>query len=157
MSASAENPKVENTDQLGSTRVVAIAVDGSKYSEYAFNWAVANIIRPKTDQIILLNCRPLVTVRGSGKIDETNTNESAELLRSFSNKIPASKYNVRAIALCGDPRSEIPVKVEELNADMLVVGSRGLGGVKKVLMGSVSDYLVRHLKIPVVIPRADSE
>jgi nucleotide-binding universal stress UspA family protein len=68
-------------------------------------------------------------------------------------------FNVRAIALRGDPRDEILYKVEELKADVLVVGSRGLGSFKRALLGSVSDYLVHHLKIPVIVARPpwDSE
>src|SRR5690242_2952827 len=38
-------------------------------------------------------------------------------------------------------------------ADLLVLGSRGLGFVKKMLLGSVSDYCVSHAECPVLIVR----
>eukprot|EP00741_Cyanophora_paradoxa_P003977 tig00000743_g3864.t1 len=39
---------------------------------------------------------------------------------------------------------------------MCVVGSRGLGPVKRLLLGSVSDYLAHHLPMPVLVFRAPS-
>ena len=42
---------------------------------------------------------------------------------------------------------------EELGAGMIVVGSRGLGGVRRALMGSVSDSVVRHAHCPVLVVR----
>jgi nucleotide-binding universal stress UspA family protein len=42
---------------------------------------------------------------------------------------------------------------EEVGAGLIVVGSRGLGGVKRALMGSVSDSVVRHAHCPVLVAR----
>jgi nucleotide-binding universal stress UspA family protein len=42
---------------------------------------------------------------------------------------------------------------EELSADLIVVGSRGLGGVRRALMGSVSDSVVHHAHCPVLVVR----
>lgn len=42
---------------------------------------------------------------------------------------------------------------EELGADLIVVGSRGLSGVKRALMGSVSESVVRHAHCPVLVMR----
>jgi nucleotide-binding universal stress UspA family protein len=53
----------------------------------------------------------------------------------------------------GKPREEIVKLGEELEAGLIVVGSRGLGGVRRALMGSVSDAVVRHAHCPVVVVR----
>ncbi len=42
---------------------------------------------------------------------------------------------------------------EELGADLIVIGSRGLGGMKRLLMGSVSESVVRHAHCPVLVVR----
>jgi nucleotide-binding universal stress UspA family protein len=44
---------------------------------------------------------------------------------------------------------------EELGADLIVMGSRGLGGVRRALMGSVSDSVVRHAHCPVLVVRPE--
>ncbi|KAI9355634.1 hypothetical protein DFJ73DRAFT_824499 [Zopfochytrium polystomum] len=150
-------------------RVIAIAVDASAYSEYAFNWTIQNVVRPETDQIVLLNVRPLVSfpvafeavsaeaLKQFEDLDAANRKESHDLLRAYGAKVPALKYNIRGVALRGDPRDEIAFKVEEIHADMLVVGSRGLGAIKRAFLGSVSDYLVRHLHLPVIVPRKSED
>jgi nucleotide-binding universal stress UspA family protein len=46
---------------------------------------------------------------------------------------------------------------EELGADLIVMGSRGLRGVRRALIGSVSDSVVRHAHCPVLVVRAEKE
>jgi len=53
----------------------------------------------------------------------------------------------------GRPDREIVHLSEELGAGLIVMGSRGLGGVRRALMGSVSDSVVRHAHCPVLIVR----
>ena len=44
---------------------------------------------------------------------------------------------------------------EEIRAGLIVVGSRGLGGMRRTLMGSVSDSVVRHAHCPVLVVRKE--
>jgi len=44
---------------------------------------------------------------------------------------------------------------EEIGAGSIVIGSRGLGGIRRALMGSVSDSVVRHAHCPVLVVRKD--
>jgi nucleotide-binding universal stress UspA family protein len=53
----------------------------------------------------------------------------------------------------GGAAEEIVALAEELGADLIVMGSRGLGGLKRTLMGSVSDSVVRHAHCPVMVAR----
>jgi nucleotide-binding universal stress UspA family protein len=53
----------------------------------------------------------------------------------------------------GRPERELVHLSEELGAGLIVMGSRGLGGVRRALMGSVSDSVVRHAHCPVLIVR----
>ena len=51
----------------------------------------------------------------------------------------------------GHPANEMVNLGDELGADLVVVGSRGLDGVRRALMGSVSDSVARHAPCPVMI------
>jgi nucleotide-binding universal stress UspA family protein len=48
---------------------------------------------------------------------------------------------------------EIVGLAEEIGAGLIVMGSRGLGGIRRALMGSVSDLVVRHAHCPVLVVR----
>ncbi|MDQ3737093.1 MAG: universal stress protein, partial [Actinomycetota bacterium] len=43
----------------------------------------------------------------------------------------------------------------QIGADLVVVGSRGLGGIRRALLGGVSDSVVRHAHCPVLVVRTE--
>jgi nucleotide-binding universal stress UspA family protein len=51
--------------------------------------------------------------------------------------------------------AEILVRAGE-DADLLVVGSRGLGGFKGLVLGSVSEQVMRHARVPTLVVRPPS-
>ncbi len=53
----------------------------------------------------------------------------------------------------GEAATQIVDLAEELGAGLVVLGSRGLGGIRRALMGSVSDSVVRHAHCPVLVVR----
>ena len=59
----------------------------------------------------------------------------------------------RAHLRSGRADEEIVVLAEELGTDLIVLGCRGLGGVRRAMMGSVSESVVRHAHCPVLVAR----
>jgi nucleotide-binding universal stress UspA family protein len=59
--------------------------------------------------------------------------------------------------LLGEPGVELMLFAEEVGATVVVVGSRGHGAIKRALLGSVSDHLVRHAPCPVLVVRDEVE
>jgi nucleotide-binding universal stress UspA family protein len=57
--------------------------------------------------------------------------------------------------LRGSPGPALCDLAAELGASALVLGSRGRGGLRRALLGSVSDHVVRHARCPVVITTPD--
>jgi nucleotide-binding universal stress UspA family protein len=53
----------------------------------------------------------------------------------------------------GSPGNALCELANDLSADAIVLGTRGRGGVRRALLGSVSDYVVRNAPCPVVITR----
>ena len=49
------------------------------------------------------------------------------------------------------PGEQICKCIDEEKVDMIIVGSRGMGKVRRTLLGSVSDYIVHHSSIPVIV------
>jgi nucleotide-binding universal stress UspA family protein len=56
----------------------------------------------------------------------------------------------------GDPARAIPAAAEELDADVIVLGSRGRGALRSTLLGSVSQTVARRSRRPVAIVAAGS-
>jgi nucleotide-binding universal stress UspA family protein len=79
--------------------------------------------------------------------------------------LDAEVQNVRAVGgtvaqahlRMGTPAAEIVELAEELKVGMVVVGNRGLGGIRRALMGSVSDSVVRHAHCLVLVVRKEEE
>ena len=53
------------------------------------------------------------------------------------------------------PSDDVVRFAEEIRAGLIVLGSRGLGGIRRALMGSVSDSVVRHAHCPVMVVRGE--
>jgi nucleotide-binding universal stress UspA family protein len=59
--------------------------------------------------------------------------------------------------LSGDPGAAICQLATELSARAIVVGSRGRGGLKRLFLGSVSDYVVRTARCTVVVTKSETK
>ena len=59
--------------------------------------------------------------------------------------------------LGGKPGNTICDFAKEKEADMIVVGSRGLGAIRRTILGSVSDFVLHHAHCPVVIVPKDEK
>jgi nucleotide-binding universal stress UspA family protein len=57
----------------------------------------------------------------------------------------------------GDPGGAICTVARDIDADVIVLGSRGRGVVKRVLLGSVSEYVLHHAPCPVLVVRQGAE
>ena len=55
--------------------------------------------------------------------------------------------------LTGSPVSEILKEMERSDYDLLIVGSQGKSAIGRFFIGSVSDRLAKHAKIPVMVVR----
>ncbi|KAJ3195937.1 hypothetical protein HDU82_001945 [Entophlyctis luteolus] len=147
------------------SRIVAIAIDSSIHAEYTIKWAVDNFLK-STDLVVLLNARPFVSPPGTVYMDvasyieqqeEFQRSTSHNLLRKVATKLKLLNFAVKAIALKGDVRDEIVRKTKEVHADILIVGSRGLGFLSRQMIGSVSDYCIHYASCPVLVVKPTEE
>jgi nucleotide-binding universal stress UspA family protein len=78
--------------------------------------------------------------------------QGQEILDEQVEKIKASGGAVtKAYLRRGRTSNEVIALCKKINADLLVVGSRGLGTVRRILMGSQSEEIVHHAQIPVLV------
>jgi nucleotide-binding universal stress UspA family protein len=89
-----------------------------------------------------------------GRMQEGAEQEARTKLDEQVQRVGQSGGEVAEIhARIGRPDAEIVGLADELGAGLIVLGSRGLGSLRRALMGSVSDSVVRHAHCPVLIVR----
>jgi nucleotide-binding universal stress UspA family protein len=146
------------------TRIL-LATDGSEQAELAALRAV-DLADATDSELHLVHVGVVPTFLKSypgtlgyyGKLYEEIEEVSRELLRKQSLRVKAAGGTVAGTHLrMGEVALEIVALAEELQADLIVMGSRGLGGVRRALMGSVSDSVVRHAHCPVLVVRQEKE
>jgi nucleotide-binding universal stress UspA family protein len=81
--------------------------------------------------------------------------EAQEVLDAQVKKIEETGGTVAIAHLkMNERRDEAIVHLaEEIDADLIVIGSRGFGGLKRALLGNVADSVVRHAHCPVLVVR----
>src|SRR5215212_10038552 len=86
--------------------------------------------------------------------EELQEREAQRVLDAQVEEIEAAGSSVTQTHLgIGRPGEEIVALGEELEAGLIVLGSRGRGRIRRALMGSVSDSIVRHAHCPVLVVR----
>jgi nucleotide-binding universal stress UspA family protein len=81
--------------------------------------------------------------------------EAQEILDEQVRKIEEAGGTVAIAHLKMDERRDEAIVhlAEEIDADLIVIGSRGYGGLKRALLGNVADSVVRHAYCPVLVVR----
>jgi nucleotide-binding universal stress UspA family protein len=141
---------------------ILLATDGSEESKLATQ-AATELSRETGSEVHLVYVLPtpaqlighhLYTdemreslIGGAERDAETFLKEQAEKINSDGGKV--ADTHLRS----GDPDKEILRTAESLGVGLIVMGSRGLGSISRMLIGSVSDSVVRHAHCPVFVVR----
>jgi nucleotide-binding universal stress UspA family protein len=141
--------------------IIVVGVDGSDRSRNALRWAVDEA-KLRKDKVLAVHAwePPLVSAVDIPALDPpvylpelvAHAQEGAEVLverviAEFKNE----GVEIESVAIEGAAASVL-VEVSE-NADLLVVGARGHGGLAGLLLGSISQQVAQHAPCPVVIHR----
>lgn len=131
-------------------------VDGSDASERALREAIAIAIRNDAELIIFNAVDDLVrygNVDQAIEIYEYTREISTELVKKYVKEAEQAGAKVKSEVMKGDARHIIENYAEENGVDLIVIGSTGKGNLERIVMGSVSSYIVRHAKCNVLIVR----
>lgn len=146
----------------GDRRIV-IAIDASEQAEHAFQWYLKTIHRPD-NHVILVHVPEILDSERNRMVYVTATQWEEALKKEQARvKELEEKYNTKILenGMSGTIKSEGGTKpgevivrlADEEKASMIVMGTRGLGKVRRTIMGSVSDYVVHHAHCPVIVCR----
>src|SRR5918911_2909813 len=128
---------------------ILLATDGSEDGELAASTAIELANKTGSE----LHVVHIVDLVSSVVLDEA---EARELLDALVKRLEdAGSVWAQAHLGEGVPAAEIVGLGEEIDAGLIVVGSRGLGGVRRTLMGSVSEAVTRHAHCAVLVVRKE--
>jgi len=144
-------------------KTILVPVDSSEHARKAVKMA-GEIGSKFAAKIILLNV-PFYDFRYSiegnyvafppkdGLIEHANKllDEEAALLAKYP------QISVEKKVIIGDPALQILECADNENCDMIIMGSKGLTGVKRFVIGSVSAKVVQYASCPVLVVKGDIE
>ncbi|WP_289000840.1 universal stress protein [uncultured Megasphaera sp.] len=140
---------------------IVVPTDGSVNSKRALEHAVllatsmqasitlvyvANIVSVISNFDQIPNASGYVTEQVALDMEE----EGKGVLEEFSKEIPQD-VEVKSVFEVGSPGPAVLSVAKKYEADLIVMGSRGLGPLKGLFMGAVSSYVVTHAPCPVLI------
>ncbi|XP_071170991.1 universal stress protein Slr1101-like [Mytilus edulis] len=143
-------------------RTIIVALDGSHHSDYAFDWYLNNS-KKDGDNVVIVTCFDKHHAHhghGSDDVHEVTTKLQTDLdthksqADSFKEKLRKAGVKGDVVASAGKPGEVVVHVASERNASMIICGTRGHGAIRRTLMGSISNYIVHHSTIPVVVCRS---
>src|SRR5215212_10200671 len=162
---SCKKATIEEQDMSIFPTKILLATDGSQEAETAAATAI-NVAKSTHSELHVLTVGP-----GSPSYDvripevaEELRRQAQEILDEQVKKIEQSGGEVAQAHLRlaehhpgfeHHPSDDVVRVAEEIGAGLIVVGSRGRGGVRRALMGSVSDSVVRHAHCTVMVVRGE--
>lgn len=139
---------------------ILLATDGSSSADHALEVAVT-LAADTGAALDIATVRPrrIAGRAGSGgPINELDVRGGAErVLELAAARVTSLGRAGTPHALHGDPAEEIALLAGKVGADLIVVGSRGLGAVAGTVMGSVSRSLLANSPVPVTVVRGAGE
>jgi nucleotide-binding universal stress UspA family protein len=143
------------------TRIL-VGIDGSEGSKAALRWACDEASTSRAATVVAtavwFSTPPVVSPWLAGSMPPIDLSDSTIALLDSTISAVAETHNPSFVlerrVIQGPPAPTLLYEAER--CDLIVVGTRGLGGFQSLVLGSVSHHLVNHARCPVVvIPRPD--
>jgi nucleotide-binding universal stress UspA family protein len=133
---------------------IMLATDGSKDARAAAGYLKELPLPPSTTVRIIaaVSLPPLALhVASAPELKRSVIDRARHVVDDARTALAPRGFAIETDVAMGDPRAEIVRQAEEWRADLVVLGARGLGTVKRFLLGSVSDTVTRHARCPVLV------
>ena len=140
---------------------IIVGVDGSGHSQRALEWAMKEAALRHAPLTVLTVHQAIRGYYGgvsSFPDDQERTEQARAAAQAETDKVlaglgDARPESVTVKAVHGFPVAELVEASKD--AEMIVLGSRGVGGFTRLMLGSTADQVVRHAHCPVTIVPAE--
>lgn len=132
-----------------------IAVDGSEHSARAVEKAIESIAPAQTEIYVEVVYATASVQPKSSRLSEhelyIHQQNEEEILQPAVERLSTEGIRTEKVVLHGDPAAAISEYANEYEFDCVVVGSRGLNPLQKMVIGSVSRKIVEQIRHPVLV------
>lgn len=134
---------------------ILLATDGSAHSEAALDRALhfATTCKGKLSAVSVVDIYPEFYAEAP-EIVEQMEEKSMAILQEVRQKAEKARVKVETQVLRGNAAEEIIDLAQETRAGVIFIGSRGRSGLKKLIMGSVTEKVISLASCPVLVARA---
>lgn len=133
-------------------RNIVVGVDGSPHANRALDWAT-DLALHSGAALVLVNA---ATIEPEGFDTVTaKLNSSEVVLEEAAARVKRQGVHAETVSVPADARLAVEQVAEQRNADLVIVGTRGLGTLGKMILGSVASYLAQHVQRPVIVIPGD--
>ena len=135
---------------------VLIAVDNSPYSAEAAHSGFQLAQRVNAEVALVYVIEIIINIGDPSEPDmpvdmiKLNEEDSAKTLQMLTEKF-SNNIKTEHLTPQGIPKNEILLAADEWKADIIVIGTHGRTGLGHLILGSTSEYVVRHSKVPVMV------
>ncbi len=140
---------------------ILVAVDGSDHAKHALNYAIDSADKWGAELVILTVVPPISSLVYSDEFSytyipelEDNIRKSHQKMLRESAELVNNKHleiKVKTLLDEGRPSDVIVETATEEDVDLIVMGSRGLGGITGWVLGSTSRHVVEVCSKPILI------
>ena len=148
---------LEIPEVKGRIERVLVPVDGSPGSERALAYASLVAGVASAEIVVVVAYDPPVTIRKkAGPLEVQHERvemeaEAQELAEEAVTLLAARGHSTRGVVIRGEAAEAVLEIAERDAADLIVMGRRGHGRLKGLLVGSVSERVARHADVPVLL------
>jgi nucleotide-binding universal stress UspA family protein len=140
---------------------VILGVDDSTFSEDAVRYVSEAIWPKQTSFLVLSAVAPLLLGPGEAlapyaiaDVMEEQRQYHREIAERAAARLRDAGMTVTPRMVSGDPRTVLEEAARSERADLIVVGSHGRSGIKKLLLGSVASHIVTHAPCTVLVVKS---
>ena len=134
-------------------RPILVGIDGSNHSSRALDWAISEA----TSRSLPLHLEHVletgVTVWSPMTVASTDLKDYRSIIETALEHVQKSAPELRVTSAITTGPASFALENASIEADTLVVGARGRGVVKSILLGSTSLHAASHARCPVVVVR----
>lgn len=142
-------------------RNILVAVDGSPDAERALGHAI-DLAECANARLTIFSAVPVPPpfayaspgAAALADIQEKAREETETIVREARERVPQS-VSVTTVVKNEPVKPALIEQIDSGGHDLVVMGSRGRGAVRSVLLGSVSHHVLHHTAVPVLIVHAD--